>query len=42
MDDLRYPIGRFTPDPNPTPETRNHHIEQISGLPPVCARPLPD
>jgi len=33
MADARYPIGRFTPDPNPTPDTRNHHIEQISGLP---------
>jgi DinB family protein len=33
MTDLRYPIGRYTPDPNPTPETRNRHIEQIAGLP---------
>jgi hypothetical protein len=33
MGDDRYPIGRFTPDPNPTPDTRNRHIEQISGLP---------
>ena len=33
MGDPRYPIGRFTPDPNPTPETRKHHIEQISGTP---------
>jgi len=33
MGDARYPIGRFTPDPNPTPDTRNRHIEQISGLP---------
>jgi uncharacterized damage-inducible protein DinB len=32
MSDARYPIGRFTPDPNPTPETRQRHIEQISGL----------
>ena len=31
MSDPRYPIGRFTPDPNPTPDTRNRHIEQISG-----------
>ena len=29
MGDLRYPIGRFTPDPNPTPDTRNRHIEQF-------------
>jgi DinB family protein len=33
MADARYPIGRFTPAPNPTPDTRNQHIEQISGLP---------
>jgi uncharacterized damage-inducible protein DinB len=33
MNDVRYPIGRFTPDPNPTPETRNRHIQQISGVP---------
>jgi hypothetical protein len=33
MNDLRYPIGRFSPDPNPTPDTRNRHIEQISGTP---------
>jgi hypothetical protein len=33
MTDLRYPIGRFTPDPKPTPETRNRHIEQISSVP---------
>ena len=33
MTDPRYPIGRFTPDPKPTPETRNRHIEQIAGLP---------
>jgi hypothetical protein len=33
MGDARYPIGRFTPDPNPTPETRQRHIEQISALP---------
>ena len=37
MNDLRYPIGRFVPDPNPTPETRNRHIEQISGTP-ACLR----
>jgi hypothetical protein len=33
MKDVRYPIGRFAQDPNPTPETRNRHIEQIAGLP---------
>ena len=33
MSDVRYPIGRFTPDTNPTPETRARHIEAISGLP---------
>jgi hypothetical protein len=33
MSDPRYPIGRFTPDPKPTPATRNRHIEQISGTP---------
>jgi len=33
MGDARYPIGRFIPDPNPTPDTRNRHIERISGLP---------
>jgi hypothetical protein len=33
MTDPRYPIGRFTPDPKPAPETRNRHIEQISTVP---------
>jgi uncharacterized damage-inducible protein DinB len=33
MSDPRYPIGRFIPDPNPTPDTRKRHIEQISGAP---------
>jgi uncharacterized damage-inducible protein DinB len=33
MPDLRYPIGPFSPDSNPTPESRAHHIEQIAGLP---------
>jgi len=33
MTDPRYPIGRFTPEPKPTPETRNRHIEQISTMP---------
>jgi uncharacterized damage-inducible protein DinB len=33
MNDLRYPTGPFTPDSNPTPASRAHHIERISGLP---------
>jgi uncharacterized damage-inducible protein DinB len=33
MTDFRYPIGRFSPDSNPTPETRARHIDQIAGLP---------
>lgn len=33
MNDPRYPIGRFNPDPNPTPATRARHIDQISSLP---------
>jgi hypothetical protein len=33
MSDPRYPLGRFTPDPNPTPATRNRHIEQIAATP---------
>lgn len=33
MTDPRYPLGRFVPDPNPTPETRARHIEAISALP---------
>ena len=33
MSDLRYPIGRFTPDPDPTSARRNRHIEQISSMP---------
>jgi hypothetical protein len=33
MSDPRYPIGRFTPDPNPTRDTRTRHIERISALP---------
>jgi hypothetical protein len=33
MTDPRYPIGRFTADPTPTPETRSRHIEAIAGLP---------
>ena len=31
--DPRYPIGRFSPDANPTPQTRARHIEAIAGLP---------
>ncbi len=31
--DPRYPIGRFTPDANPTPEIRSRHIEVIGALP---------
>jgi uncharacterized damage-inducible protein DinB len=38
MTDPRYPIGPFTLDPNPTPETRNRHIEQIAGLAPQMRR----
>jgi hypothetical protein len=34
MTDPRYPIGRFTPDPDPTLEKRTRHIDQIAGLPP--------
>jgi hypothetical protein len=33
MADPRYPIGRFVPDPNLTPETRARHIEAVAGLP---------
>jgi len=33
MPDLRYPIGPFVPDSNPTPEGRAVHIGQIAGLP---------
>jgi len=33
MPDLRYPIGPFAPNPNPTPESRERHIEQIAALP---------
>jgi uncharacterized damage-inducible protein DinB len=33
MPDLRYPIGRFTPDPAPTAETRARHIGEIAALP---------
>jgi hypothetical protein len=33
MNDPRYPIGRFSPDPQPSPATRARHIETIAGLP---------
>jgi uncharacterized damage-inducible protein DinB len=31
--DPRYPIGRFTPDAAPTPETRTRHIAEMADLP---------
>lgn len=31
--DPRYPIGRFSPDPSSTPETRARHIGEIAVLP---------
>ena len=33
MTDLRYPLGRFSPDPTPTHLTRKRHIDQIAALP---------
>jgi uncharacterized damage-inducible protein DinB len=33
MTDLCYPLGRFSPDPTPTPQTRKRHTDQIAGLP---------
>jgi uncharacterized damage-inducible protein DinB len=33
MTDPCYPIGRFAPDANPTPETRARHMEAIASLP---------
>ncbi len=33
MTDPRYPIGRYTPDSSPTPETRKQHIAEIAALP---------
>ena len=33
MPDLRYPIGHFVADPNPTPQSRALHIAQIAGIP---------
>ena len=32
MPDLRYPIGPFVPDPNPTPQSRVLHIDQIAAV----------
>jgi hypothetical protein len=33
MSDPRYPIGCFSPDDQPTPETRTKHIDDIASLP---------
>src|SRR5215471_12441310 len=33
MSDPRYPIGRFSPDAAPNPESRNRHIEAIAAAP---------
>jgi uncharacterized damage-inducible protein DinB len=33
MPDPRYPIGPFSPDPSPSPESRARHIEQLAALP---------
>lgn len=33
MPDPRYPIGPFTPDPTPNPESRERHIAQVAALP---------
>ena len=33
MSDIRYPIGKFTPESHPTPETRARAIETITTLP---------
>lgn len=40
MTDPRYPIGRYTLDQNPTPETRNRYIEQIGGTPAAMRRAI--
>ena len=42
MADARYPIGPFTPDPEPTPELRNKHIEEIAALPSKMRKALGD
>jgi uncharacterized damage-inducible protein DinB len=33
MDDLRYPVGKFRPEPDATPEKRRAWIRQIAGAP---------
>jgi len=33
MSDPRYPVGKFTPDDNPTSETRAKHIHELVSLP---------
>jgi uncharacterized damage-inducible protein DinB len=33
MSDPRYPVGKFTPDDNPTPESRAKHIQELVSLP---------
>lgn len=33
MPDLRYPVGPFAPEPNPTPELRAKFIEEIAAMP---------
>src|SRR5437764_9414432 len=33
MSDARYPVGKFTPDEHPTPETRAKHIQELASLP---------
>jgi hypothetical protein len=33
MADPRYPIGSYTPDAHPTPESRARHIQEIAALP---------
>jgi DinB family protein len=33
MPDPRYPIGRYTPDENPSAETRARHVAEIAALP---------
>ena len=33
MSDPQYPVGKFTPDDNPTAESRTRHIEQLVSLP---------
>src|SRR5437660_10908583 len=33
MSDPQYPVGKFTPDDNPTAQSRARHIEQLVSLP---------